>query len=236
MDILTLTSEIKNLLGFDSAFITVDNKDLMIQIKQLNSKLIIFTCPFYDFKYGQTIKITIKTENDNFSFDCEMDNFYESEIILVCECKTKEEIKNEFFIALEKILDDFKTQTKRKEMRILCNKRNLEILHLNNILLFDFHYKSYRGVIKDISLSGLKVLTKTELLNENGELFNFKLFFSHPEEKFIFNSSYIVRKRLFSFENHDFAEIVFKLPENVRFIKRLSSFLEENQNRITLSR
>ena len=65
MDILTLTSEIKNLLGFDSAFITVDNKDFMIQIKQLNSKLIIFTCPFYDFKYGQTIKITIKTENDN---------------------------------------------------------------------------------------------------------------------------------------------------------------------------
>ena len=84
--------------------------------------------------------------------------------------------------------------------------------------------RQIKAVVKDISYSGIKILTSPLLLQEKGELFSFTIKFENPEEKFLFLQCPVVRKNTFEFENTLFAEIVLKLPENIKYRKRLDCY------------
>lgn len=223
MELITLTSEITDLFGLYSAHITIEGNDYIIQIKQLNDSRIIFTCPNIEFQYGQTMQLVFQTNQGKVKETIMIDCFYDNGIMLVVEAvlKTHEHC---FFNFLREFLKHLLEQKKRKEQRILCTKHNLETLNLINTFMFEFKYRALKGVIKDISFSGINVLTSPILLQENGDLFNFKLKFINPTESFLFVKCPIIRKNLYTFENKDFAEVVFKLEENLKFRNRLDNY------------
>ncbi|MBR3600710.1 MAG: hypothetical protein IKL49_00050 [Lachnospiraceae bacterium] len=121
-------------------------------------------------------------------------------------------------------------QKKRKEERILCTEKNLEKLRMDNLILLTYKYRTFKALIKDISYSGIKVLTNPLLLQTKDELFSFSIKFNNPEEKFFFVSCNTVRKQLYTFDNYNMAEIVFKLGENIKYRKRLDLYFNERKN------
>ena len=144
--------------------------------------------------------------------------------MFVVEAKIISTNKNDFFIEFQNLINDILYQAKRKEQRILCTKKNLALLNLINFFFFNYNGKNYKGIIKDISFSGVKILTNVELLQNNDETkFKIKISFVNPEDSFFFVCK-ICRKNLFTFEGHDFAEVVFKLPNNIKFRNRLQNY------------
>lgn len=234
MEIITLTNEIKLMFGLKSAHATIEGKDYIIMIKQLSDELIVFTIPDIEVNYGQQIQIFFPSVYGKVEITITVDCFYENDLMYVIEGNIISGINCVFFEEFCKFILELINQKKRKEERILCNKKNLEKLKLINLINFDFRYRAMRGVIKDISYSGIKVLTNTVLLQDNGSLFTFKLMFKDPEQNFLFVNSHIVRKNLYTFENQSFAEVVFSLENNIKFCKRLDEYFNLNQKKLTM--
>lgn len=235
MELITLTTEIRQNLGIFSAHINFDNNDYMIMIKQLSDSFVVFSCP--ELKLNTKCKLKLFFQSNNGVVECELEveYFYNSEVMFVVEAKIISTNKNDFFIEFQNLINDILYQAKRKEQRILCTKKNLALLNLINFFFFNYNGKNYKGIIKDISFSGVKILTNVELLQNTDETkFKIKISFVNPEESFFFVCK-ICRKNLFTFEGHDFAEVVFKLPNNIKFRNRLQNYFN-NTNFVNYSR
>ena len=234
MELITLTTEIRQNLGIFSAHITFDNNDYMVILKQLSDNFVVFSCPELNLIPKCNLKLFFQSNNGVVECELEVEYFYNSEVMFVVEAKIISNNKNDFFVEFQNLINDINFQKKRKEERILCTKKNLALLNLINYFFFNYNGKNYKGIIKDISFSGVKILTNVELLKivDNSD-FKFKLTFNNPDESFYFVTK-ICRKNLFTFEGHDFAEVVFKLPQNFKFRNRLQVFFDNKK--ITYSR
>lgn len=233
MELITLTTEIREYFGLKSSHITIDNNDFIVMLKQMSDESVIFTCSNIDVKYGQIVILVFPSKYGKCEVEVEIDNFYDNDIMFVIEGKIRSHNENEFFIAFQNFMLDLINQKKRKEQRILCTKKNLEILHLINTFDLQFKYRQFRAVIKDISYSGLKILTNPLLLQENGDLFSFKIKFKDPAESYFFIKCHVIRKNLYTFEGQDFAEMVLELNDNIKFrnrIKEYFDYLERENN------
>lgn len=231
----TLTSEIRERFGIKSCHMTIDENDFMIMLLKLSNENIEFSCSYENLKHGQLVLIIFPSKYGNVELEVQIDNFYNNDIMFIVEGTIKNRNKNDFFIEFNNFINNLIEQKKRKEERILCNKKNLEILNMINVFTFDYRFRQYKGVIKDISYSGIRVLTNPALLQENGELFSFKVIFKNPEESFFFVKCPIIRKQLFVFEEQKFAEIVFKIGDYIRFKERIDLYFEKI-NKITHQR
>lgn len=228
MELVTLTPDIRKYFGMSSAHITFENKDIMIMMQQMNDETVIFSCSFCNLESGQKIKI----EFPSLYGKCEIEaviSEIKKELFYIIECAVKSHNKNDFFTEFYNYMMDLINQKKRKEERIFCNKKNLERLHLMGTFNLIYKYRNFKAVIKDISYSGVKVLTNPVFLQAKDmeEKFSFNLKFIEPEEKYMFINSRIIRKQSFEFEGYSFAEIVLSLDENINFRKRLDSFFHE---------
>lgn len=224
MELVQFTAELRKYFGITSCHIIVDNVDFMAMLMALNDDNIVINTVCGNLKEGMNITIFFPTLFDEkVELDAQV-NEVKDENMIVVACTIRKKNKNQFFIEFQDYLNLILSQKKRKEMRILCTKKNLELLHLNTVFFLTFHMRQIKAVVKDISYSGIKILTNPLLLQEKGELFSFTLKFENPEEKFLFLECPIVRKNTFEFENTLFAEIVFKLPENIKYRKRLDCY------------
>lgn len=230
MDYVTLTKEIRQYFGLTSAHISFNNRDYMIMLKKLSTNMILFSCPFIPVKYEDELKLYINSNEGLIELTIKIECFYESNDLLVIEASFICCSNIEFFTFFESFLKNLLDQKKRKEERILCTQKNLQLLNFKNVFYFDFKYRQFKGIVKDISYSGLRVLCNTILLQDNGSIFTFKLKFFNPEESFLFVNAKIIRKQLYSFEGHDFAEIVFEIPENIKFKARLDNYFNIKNN------
>lgn len=228
MDYVTLTKEIRQHFGLTSAHITYDNNDYIIMLKKLSDNMILFSCPFIGVRYEDELKLTFNSEKGFVELNIKIECFYESNDVLVIEASFICISNNEFFIDFEAFLNNLLAQKKRKEERILCTQKNLQILNLINVFTFDFKYRQFKGIIKDVSYSALRVLCNPVLLQEKGSLFTFKLKFKNPEESYLFVNAKIIRKKPYSYENCSFAEVVFEIPQNLKFNERLDLFFNQN--------
>ncbi|MBR6581995.1 MAG: hypothetical protein IKK80_00115, partial [Treponema sp.] len=191
--------------------------------------VILISCSFEGFKKGTEIKIVFPSLFGK----CEINAIIENitfELFYILECKINSRENTEFFIEFENYVRNLINQKKRKEERILCTEKNLEKLRMDNLILLTYKYRTFKALIKDISYSGIKVLTNPLLLQTKDELFSFSIKFNNPEEKFFFVSCNTVRKQLYTFDNYNMAEIVFKLGENIKYRKRLDLYFNERKN------
>ena len=231
MEYITLTSEIRKYFGITSCHICFNNNDIMVMLQEMSDEGVIFACSFDGIKNNDEILIVFPSLFGKCEIKAEVISVNIQSFFII-ECKILDRNKNEFFIEFENYIKNLINQKKRKEERILCNEKNLEKLRLNGILMLNYKYRSFRGVIKDVSYSGIKVLTNIAFLQSKDELFSFSLKFLNPEEKYFFVNCPVVRKQIFTFNNYDFAEIVFKLGENINYRKRLDAFFREEKKTI----
>ncbi len=227
MDYVTLTKEVRQRFGITSAHITYKNNDYMIMMKKLSDDMVLFLSPFLDFKFNEEISLFFSSNNGVVEIKVKIDCFYDSNDVLVVEgsfiCISGEVFFTDFIAFINNLIE----QKKRKEERILCTQKNLMRLNLINVFMFEFKYRLFKAIIKDISYSGIKVLTNPVLLQDNGSLFNLKISFKNPNETYLFVKSKIVRKNLYIFENTNFAEIVFSIEGNIKYKKRIDKYFED---------
>lgn len=230
MELITITYDIREHFEIKGSHITYDNKDYMAIIKQLSLDTVIICLPFIDLSYGSNFILQFNSVCGIVKINIVCDVFYENEGMLICECSILDGIEHNFFVLFKQFIEEILAQKKRKEQRILCSQKNLELLKLNNVISFDFRYRKLKGVIKDISYSGLRVLANPILLEENGELFSFRLSFTDPVENFVFINCPIRRKELFVFQGTEFASVVFKINGSIKFKERISNYLNQIEN------
>lgn len=228
MECITLTADIRKYFGITSAHVIIGDKDIMVMMDQMSDDSIVISATFGQFEKGMEITIIFPSLFGKCEINAVIENIT-FELFYILECKIKGRVNNEFFIEFENHIRNLINQKKRKEERILCNEKNLEKLRLDNLIFLTYKYRTFKALIKDISYSGIKVLTNPLLLQAKDELFSFSLKFNNPEEKFVFVSSHIVRKQLFTFENYNMAEMVFKLGENIKYRKRLDLYFNERK-------
>lgn len=232
MELVTLTTEIRKYFGITSCHITKDDKDFMAMLAALSDESLTVSCSYADFEKGQVILVVFPTLFGKCEIECEIKDIKE-EVFITIEGKINSTNKNDFFVEFQNYMNNIMLQKKRKEERILCNKKTLELLNLNNLIFITYKMRKYKAVIKDISYSGLRVLVNPVFLDVKDDMFNFTVFFNNPEEKFFFIKCYIVRKMCFEFEGKAAAEIVFKLSENVKYRQRLDSYFNKrNKSRV----
>lgn len=236
MELLTLTSEIRQMFEIKSAYININNTDVIVMLKELSDDKVCFTCPNLEIATKQCISLFFTSKFGKVECKVSIDCFYIDGIFFNVEGTITANNNNDFFIAFMNLILDLFNQKKRKEQRILCTKKNLKILGLINIIFFTYKNNTYKGVVKDISFSGMKILTNPLLLEEENEKFCFKLSFVQPVEKYMFWNVKTIRKNLFSYDGYDFAEIVFQLPDNIKFRNRINDFLLTNEEKIQHSR
>lgn len=232
MELVTLTTEIKEFLELRSSHIFLNNQDFIVMPKQINNECIILAIPNINVNYGTKFDLFFRSKAGDVILNLIVDIFYpdDSDNMIIVECSILNSNNSNFFNLLDELISRLIAQKKRKEERILCCKKNLEILNLHNIIYFDYNYRKVKGIIKDISYTGLRVLCDPIVLNENGNLFSFKLKFTNPDESFLFVNSPIRRKELFEYQNTKFASIVFKLNSSIKFKERIDHFLNNNNS------
>ena len=227
MDCISLTFDIKEYFGVKTAHIAYEGNDYIVMLKNLSDSLVVFTCPDIPLKFGQKFKLFFPSKFDKVSLDVEIDNFYFNDIMFVVEGSILNWSNKVFLDEFIKFILELINQKKRKENRILCTQANLALLKMKNTISFDFRFRSFKGIIKDISYSAIRILTDPILLEEKGDLFSFKLYFTEPEEKFIFINCPVIRKEEYVFENTKFAQIVFAIENNIKYSNRLSVFFDD---------
>ena len=156
--------------------------------------------------------------------------------MLNVECMITGINKNDFLINFSNFIYNILDNKKRKEERILCTKKNLERLHLINYIYLVYKNREFKGIIKDISYSGIKILISPLLLQSKDDLFTFKLNFYNPSASFLFVNTKIIRNELFTFQGYDFAQIVFKLDQNIKYIERLNEYFNEREKTIAVNK
>lgn len=226
MELVTLTTEIRKYFGITSCHITKDENDFMAMILSLSDDTVVLNCSYADFNKGEIILIIFPSLFGRCEIECEIKDIKE-EVFIVLEGKIKSTNKNDFFIEFRNYMNNIMLQKKRKEERILCNKKTVELLNLQNYLFITYNMKKYKAIIKDLSYSGIRVVINPVFLEVKDNFFNLSISFLAPEEKFFFIKCYIVRKMRFDFEDKTAAEIVFKLSENVKYRKRLDSYFNK---------
>ena len=228
MEYVNFSEDLRKYFGITSCTLTYNDNDFIAMLLGLSNENISISTTCENLNKGLVIKITFPTNSGKCEIEAEVTDIKESSI-KVFDCKIISRNKNDFFIEFQNYLNNLIEQKKRKEERILCNKKNIELLRLNQTFNLIYRYRSHKAFIKDISYSGLRILCNSILFQIADELFNFTLCFNDPEEKFFFVRCPVVRKSIITFEDQALAEIVFKLPENVRFRKRLDMFFNENK-------
>lgn len=229
MECISLTSDLRKYFGIISCHVVINEKDIMVMLEQLSDELVVFSCTFLSLCKGMEVLIIFPSLFGRCEVNAKISSI-KTDVFFVIECNIINTNKNEFFIQFQNYVINLINQKKRKEERILCNEKNLKRLRLNNIIMLTYKYRNFRAVIKDISYSGIKILTSPLFLQTKDELFSFSIRFNEPEDKFFFVNCPIVRKQTFTFENFNFAEIVFKLGENINYRKRLDSYFYERKN------
>ena len=148
MELITITYDIREHFEIKGSHITYDNKDYMAIIKQLSLDTVIICLPFIDLSYGSNFILQFNSVYGIVKINIVCDVFYENEGMLICECSRLDGIDHNFFILFKQFIEEILAQKKRKEQRILCSQKNLELLKLNNVISFDFRYRKLKGVIK----------------------------------------------------------------------------------------
>ncbi len=234
MELITLTADIRRMFGITSAIVNYQNKDYMIMLKQMSDNYIVFTMPEIEISYGEILLVKFPSNYGTVEIKISVNCFYSNGSTFVIEADFIVYNESDFFMEFEKFIRLLLEEKKRKEERILCTKRNLELLNLKNIIELEFKYKKMKAVIKDLSYSGIKLLCNEKLLEDTSLLFNFKLFFFNPNEVILFFNCPIIRKSLFVFEEQKMTELVLKLPENIKYKKRIGEFLSNNESKTHL--
>ena len=228
MEYVNFSQDLRKYFGITSCTVTYCNCDFMAMLLGLGSENILISTSCSNLNKEFVIKITFPSDFGKCEIEAEITDIKDS-VIKVFDCKILSRNKSDFFIEFRNYLDDLIEQKKRKEERILCNKRNLELLRLNQTFNLVYRYRIHKAVIKDISYSGLKILCNSVLFQIRDETFNFTVSFNDPEEKYFFVRCPVVRKNIITFDSLALAEIVFKLPENVKYRKRLDDFFNLNK-------
>lgn len=226
MDTVNFTEELRKHFGITSCNITKEDHDFIAMLLALSDDTISISTTCNDIVNGMQIKITFPSDYGKCEIEAVVSEIKDS-FIQVFECKIISTNKNDFFIEFQNYLNNLIIQKKRKEERILCNKKNIELLRLNQTFFITYKYRNFKAVIKDISYSGVRILASPLLLQIVNEVFNFTIQFKEPEEKFFFVRCPVVRKSELIFEGHSLSEIVFKLPENIKFRKRLDTYFND---------
>ena len=92
-------------------------------------------------------------------------------------------------------------------------------------------------MIKDISSSSLKCITSIDLLQHVNERFSIVIKFYEPEEVFVFNNCFIVRKNEIVINDIPFAELVICLRHfNNNFKYRIECFFNRKSEKLLSKR
>lgn len=226
MEAVNFSEDLRKHFSITSCTLTKDDHDFIAMLIALSDDTISISTTCEELESGIQIKITFPTIYGKCEIEAEVMEIKDS-YIKVFDCKITSKNKNDFFIEFQNYLNNLIIQKKRKEERILCNKKNIELLRLNQTFFLTYKYRNFKAVITDISYSGIRIRANPLLLQVVNEVFNFTLQFREPEEKFFFVRCPVVRKNQIVFEDKALAEIVFKLPENIKFRKRLDSYYNE---------
>lgn len=231
MDYLTLSSDVRYYFGIQAAHILLNDNDIMVMLRQINEKSIIFDCPEIDININDCYLVKFNSNFGQIELNINITSFYSNEYIFTCEAQITGINRNDFLIALNNFLLRLIEEKKRKEERILCNQKNLKKLHLINHFFIQQNNNKYNCIIKDISLSGIKVFTNIELLNCKDIKSNITLNFIEPNEKIHFENCEILRKSEYIFNDFKLCEMVFKIEPCLEYTSRINYFFQDNQKK-----
>lgn len=223
-----MSTELRTYFGIKSVHFTFDNKDYMVMVKKISDEQIVFVISSIDINLSDHGKIFFPSIAGDVTEEIEITDIYDepnNNIGIVASFLSN---TNDFFIILKRYFDNLILETKRKEERILCNKKNIERLKMQDFFIFQFRKKNYKAIIKDISYSGIRFLTNPEILQADNDTFTFFLKFFNPDHKFLFTNCKIIRKEEFIYLNTRFCELVLSLSENLIYKDRLNNYFNAN--------
>lgn len=236
-DLISLTEQIKRKFGLSSARICFKEKDLLVILNSISLTKCIFLCSEAVLNFNETYSLAFLTKNGEVSSSIQLVSYTKQNEFFLIEATFREKPVHSFFKELDAFIDSLKIVHERKETRIICSKENLRKLRLEPKVPVEFKGFNFFGYVKDVSFSGIRILTHKTILEENNEIFKLKIVFSDPS-KILFFITTVERKELVVYEDVEFAEIVFKIPtSDIVYQDRLSDFLKmEMENLKTRSR
>ena len=237
MNYLTLASNVRQHFGIYTTYLKLHEEKIFILLQHINETSVIFVCPKTTITKDVKSKITFNSVFGNIELNVKVDSIFNGQYMFSIEGTITGINKEDFLIALNNFLLDAIKKQKRREERILCTKENLRRLRLLNTFTLPFKKKFYNCMIKDISSSSLKCITSIDLLQHVNERFSIVIKFYEPEEVFVFNNCFIVRKNEIVINDIPFAELVICLRHfDNNFKYRIECFFNRKSEKLISKR
>ncbi len=227
MKYLTLASNVRNNFDLYAAHLLIEDKQTFILIQHLNESSVIFVCPKIKICVNKYSLLRFNSSFGYIEMNIKIKSISNNQYMFSIEGTVAGINKMDFLIALNNFLLKAIDKKRRTEERILCTTNNLRRLQLINTFFLTYKKKRYKCIIKDISASGIKFITSSDLMNHINEKFDIQIKFYNPDVVFCFNNCFVIRKNEILINGKSYAETVLCLNQinnNLKYIERLNEY------------